>query len=720
MRKNNLLSFVVLLNSESIPVHKTILSVLSAVESASLQDVVSISLLDTGDNSDYISVNKNFLEKQKIRVAHQGAKMLSEAIRKSLTGTFGMVLLPGDLISESYLKALAADDLSREAILLPDSAVHYFSEPFHAPIVTPVLNLSQDELHLSSIRQPLYVNGVIFPAKKLGNSPDITSAIWSVVCDNHHTVTINHRSVYCRLHNNPTEYYSLRESNSFLRTKAHRPSIVKTVSIPSSFHPFLRPSKNSRKYRIKAALEPHPFILKTVLYGLHQTNRAKGLVRRIKSSSATPHSLPQWCIDEILSVHVVEPRVFAYKNIVRGHQNFVAMPNHESLFAPALYYRQAVDFLSHDQYDYVLIVPWLIAGGADKFFMNYANTIDKLRPSKKVLVISTEPSGESLPREQLMLHKNVDFLPLAEIIKNTDNYPAFCQHILTKLVAQLRPSVIHVASSLMGFEFIDKNSDYLVSSSIKIVTTGYNEIVDEYGRRQGYVHECIPKSYPYTNLITTDNQKIIDMWQSEYGIDAQRVLMHKQPFDLPKQQATDRGSKELRLLWASHVRKEKNPEMAVSIAKYFYSKGMPVSIDCYGSIDPGHYPASPFAKSTPNLSYKGSFKQIFVDIDLGQYDAFIYTSMFDGTPNILIEMGLAKMPIISSAIGGIPELLRDDAILINDPKDTRSFTAAVSDLLADKQAFHSRAESLFKRLEANNTYPAFEKDIENMLQLLQY
>ena len=119
--------------------------------------------------------------------------------------------------------------------------------------------------------------------------------------------------------------------------------------------------------------------------------------------------------------------MFAYQNKLKGHHNFIAAPNPEALFAPALYYRQSLDYLKYDMYDYVIIVPWLIAGGADKFFMNYANTITKLRQNKRVLVISTEPARDSLSRDKLMLHKDIDFLPIAEIIKNIDSYSTTCQ-----------------------------------------------------------------------------------------------------------------------------------------------------------------------------------------------------------------------------------------------------------------------------------------------------
>lgn len=43
------------------------------------------------------------------------------------------------------------------------------------------------------------------------------------------------------------------------------------------------------------------------------------------------------------------------------------------------------------------------------------------------------------------------------------------------------------------------------------------------------------------------------------------------------------------------------------------------------------------------------------DLPLEKYDAFIYTSDFDGLPNILLEMLGAGLPVIAPDVGGIRE-----------------------------------------------------------------
>ena len=70
MSKGNLLSIAVLLTDETISTHKTILSVVQAIEAASLSKTTSLSLVvqkSSKISSSYLRANKNFLEKHDVR-----------------------------------------------------------------------------------------------------------------------------------------------------------------------------------------------------------------------------------------------------------------------------------------------------------------------------------------------------------------------------------------------------------------------------------------------------------------------------------------------------------------------------------------------------------------------------------------------------------------------------------------------------------------------------
>jgi glycosyltransferase involved in cell wall biosynthesis len=64
-------------------------------------------------------------------------------------------------------------------------------------------------------------------------------------------------------------------------------------------------------------------------------------------------------------------------------------------------------------------------------------------------------------------------------------------------------------------------------------------------------------------------------------------------------------------------------------------------------------------------------------------DAFVMSSESEGLPMAMLEAMAAAVPCVSTAVGGIPELLRDEAGLLVRPGDAEGLAAALASLLAD-------------------------------------
>jgi glycosyltransferase involved in cell wall biosynthesis len=66
-------------------------------------------------------------------------------------------------------------------------------------------------------------------------------------------------------------------------------------------------------------------------------------------------------------------------------------------------------------------------------------------------------------------------------------------------------------------------------------------------------------------------------------------------------------------------------------------------------------------------------------------DVFVLPSRSEGSPNVLLEAMAANLPIVASAVGGVPEMVvNDESALLVQPNDPASLAAAISDLLSDK------------------------------------
>ena len=80
----------------------------------------------------------------------------------------------------------------------------------------------------------------------------------------------------------------------------------------------------------------------------------------------------------------------------------------------------------------------------------------------------------------------------------------------------------------------------------------------------------------------------------------------------------------------------------------------------------------------------GALSQDEVTAELARADLFALPSFAEGVPVVLMEAMAAGLPVLATAIAGIPELVEDGVSgRLVAPGDTSGFAAAMADLLAD-------------------------------------
>ncbi len=734
------LSIIITSSSEGITIHKSILSAIAETKNSNFKSEIILHIDNPSASTiQYIDTNNDFLLENSVVVLKNTFYDINLSRNYSLSksnGKYVIFLTAGDLLSSQYLskslELLESKDYGRY-VTYCDTIVGYYNEPYNSPIIQPSNTFTNFEIEtLLNVFDCRWKSSLIFPKNIFEdfeytpcNSNEYDPYQWHIICeliDKRITLEKIPRTCYYTKDQLQTHTF-----NRFIlpKTKLLLPSNIKSIELVDEFtkHKPTTPASRRLKNTVKDKLKSYPIIVKSAQHSLEIYHNMRSRINNISAgiSFSTSYAAPSWLLKDAQLIHKIEPRVFIYPEYLKG-MSPLCLSNQDNNYKFGLYYKIACSHLTYDKYDYLLVVPWLIEGGADMFFINYANAIAKLRPDKHILVISTNPLIKSVECNTSKLSDSIDFLPIAEIINSDIDYSVFCLQMIKLLVEQLDVEAVHIANSLLGFKFITEHKSYLESKNISIVATAYNEVISKFGQRQGYVHEYIPLCYNQVKCITTDNQAIIDLWENEYGMDKKKMILHHQPFNVPEV-ARSRKAKNntpVRLLWASRIKKEKRPETVVAIAKQFANTN-DVLIDCYGAPEKGHYSTNPLVnKSLKNLNYRGGFKSFFDDINLNEYDAIIYTSMFDGTPNILIEAGLAKLPIISTAIGGIPNLVGKNASLIKNPESAEEFAAVIRKLIKSRHDFDVKADNLYKQLVKTQTYHAFENEIDQMLRIINY
>jgi len=75
------------------------------------------------------------------------------------------------------------------------------------------------------------------------------------------------------------------------------------------------------------------------------------------------------------------------------------------------------------------------------------------------------------------------------------------------------------------------------------------------------------------------------------------------------------------------------------------------------------------------------------------------TVEWDVFPLVLIEAGLARVPIVAARIGGVPEAVTDDHALLFEPGDANACAAALASVFRDPAAAHARTERASARMQ---------------------
>jgi glycosyltransferase involved in cell wall biosynthesis len=361
-----------------------------------------------------------------------------------------------------------------------------------------------------------------------------------------------------------------------------------------------------------------------------------------------------------------------------------------------------------------LFVPWLVKGGADQYAVNYANTIAKLHPNKRVLVIATLPV-QSIWKDKL--HASVDFIDFGLI---TEGISIEIKHrIIGHLIENGSTTHIHILNSEFGYEFTLLHEKYIKATKKVVIATSFSQSIDDDGRIYGYSHTHVPLIYDIASYITSDNIAVTQMWKNEYGFDDKKLLVHRQPINteateniINKETSNDSP---LTLLWAARIAPEKQPGLISKIGQLTSNKAI---IHMYGSVDED---SRQYIDNLPNnVVYKGPFDGL-ASLPLHTYDALLYTSLFDGMPNTILEAAQSKLPIIASEVGGIPEFITEKTgLLIADIKNPQAYSDAITALAKDRSLGPLLAEGAFDKLKTEFSADKYNKDIADFLEAINY
>ena len=485
---------------------------------------------------------------------------------------------------------------------------------------------------------------------------------------------------------------------------------------------------NDEKFESKKSLKRiethffHTFLLKLYRIArsffwkpLHNALAGSRALEIIKKSASPATSLlkksygsdlPSWVLDETRKISEIEPLLFPNSGFL--YKTRYSSYESKQQDSVELYQIAFCNILSQ-KIDDVLIIPWLKTGGADLGVLHHVEALIQSR--KSVLVITTEntdsPWSIKLPAGTIFLEFGTKYFNLTsrDIAKTT----------LAKFLIHKKPSRIHIINSTLGWEMLEKYGKAINHNSKVYASLFCDSTITPEGERLGF-KSYLPGTYKYLKHVFSDNSWYPKHLEQLYGIPKDLFkTLYFPVYDTLFKTGKDRlikkaiNRKRFKVFWAGRLDKQKRPDILLKICTSLPN----IEFDIWGSSLLDKTEVIKEFKSLSNVKMRGSYSS-FNTLPVEDYDLFLYTSQWDGLPNILLEVIATGIPIVSSVVGGISDIINEEtAFPVYDIEDINKYCAHIEYVISNADEARERAQKAYSLLLSRHTW---EKFCSNLLK----
>jgi glycosyltransferase involved in cell wall biosynthesis len=427
----------------------------------------------------------------------------------------------------------------------------------------------------------------------------------------------------------------------------------------------------------------------------------RALIRPEPRGAAGPRlpPLPAWLLAEWRRIHPIEPQLFpdaAFFDSAFYHT--LIHPVHSHLGeAYADFCRRLPPDVSH-----LLLVPWLKTGGSDRTALNYARALVENGLGKGIAMVATEDNDSPWAKN---LPPSVSFVEFGRLYRHLTDRQR--QLLLARWLLQASPAVAHNLNSKLGYELMLKHGRALRQTTRLYCHVFCDNLTPE-GQYVGYNRFLLPACMEALTGVLSDNQTELDRLVDTFALDLSKLRTHYQPIEVGPPPCPRAPTGCLEVLWAGRLDRQKRPDLLAQIARACLD--YPIRFHVYGSsVIEGD--RSPIPEG-PNVEYHGPYDG-FGSLPTERYDVFLYTSQWDGLPNVLLEAMAAHLPVVASAVGGVSELVvpGKTGFLVEPFDDVDGYVQALLEVHRHRDDVARYVENGVKLLQRRHSWEAFVQAI---------
>ena len=328
--------------------------------------------------------------------------------------------------------------------------------------------------------------------------------------------------------------------------------------------------------------------------------------------------------------------------------------------------------LTQCKYDNIVLIPHCRYGGSGLVAGELCKSLKRIYVEDSLLLIRTD--NDDFMRQD-WFPENMEMLNLRDY--SVDLPDQLRGKVLLDMLIGLKPKRIFNVHSRLAWEVFSAYGERL---SMWSEIYGYTFCCDVtvLGKKVGYPISHVPKTLPYLTALLVDNHFIkkdmvkSGVWNKKYE---NKIVVLPTPF----QQCADKEAVKLSenepsdiktIFWAGRFDRQKQFDIVIALAK----KNTNLKFRVWGAA---MLSDSETFEVPSNLQLEGLFNN-YDDLPFHECDLWLYTSLWDGVPTILIELGMRAIPMVSTSVWGTADLINElTAWPVTDISNVNSYHKAI-------------------------------------------
>ena len=408
----------------------------------------------------------------------------------------------------------------------------------------------------------------------------------------------------------------------------------------------------------------------------------------------------------------IEPLIMRPRGIRK-----VSMPPHVHDNIALLEYRSRLEnLLKPGRIDTLVLLPHVRQlSGASRIGALMARSMLEAFPKERVAVLLTDVHEPDRPS---WLDERLEVADFAEAFPPGEMNPAHREHLLIDLISGHRVRrVVNVNSRLAWNLYTSFGRQLATWVDLYVYFFCWDK--NEHGDKGGYPIREIQMAANDLAGMFFDSAALKHEIEWRYHLPKsfrERLFVLYTPAEEPVGDFSEmflrrrRENLPLRAFWAGRFDRQKRLDIVMEIARR-----MPeLEIWMYGKQVLGGG-GNPLDSAPKNVRVFDPFRH-FGELPFDEFDFYLYTSEWDGVPNMIITAGINAIPTVASLVGGVGELLTEETGWpVTEWDDPDAYVRRIRQMLENPEETVRRAKAFHKHVRELCNDEKFAADIRKSI-----